>query len=949
MAGIGEASAIVATIQVGFSLAKTLIAVVSDYKSAREDISCVATEVDATLNQAAELDALVKNNATTRRLNDRGLKLAEKCKVDSTRIVDKLMRLLTKAGVPEDQPSTIEPEDIEVSNFSRAAWVFLKPQIIVIQRELNSIRLQILLAHTCIDAESAPSEKDRVAASKLVPGLRRSRQLACRLVREAQIQSDKANESAMSNRGMDLQSAPGISGISSPPAHRGSRATNGARISTSRRPLGREDVVPQTQAPHRNALNDSDTDQVAEEIRRELEQELLTKLENKVKERDAVRASEKRLRDEAVERYKQDTRERLSTMKERSAATRQRLHATFTSELPDSEVQSFLDAQHQQELHDDFVELMIDEYKVPPLQIQHKQDIDTLSRHAESSRDSTKRYALTWNLLCPFCADIPTSWLSKILPARSRRTSLYFGSVHSEEDPAPIFETRYIHLQIVSHHDRPSLLPLDNSTFSHLPCNSVCDAQRTSTIWASLSPLCEALILDYLSRNCPLPAPAKWQLHSAWPVTQQLSRRGRYLQRALLGSQLLSWQGNFVVVFSALVARPQSPGDQVEVRGKEQPTETKTADSQQAAITLAAATDPATSQPIHQQINRAIGSATQQPESIHRDEHATLQVKPSTLSQSAAPDQWPSQQHNPNAPQTGPQSSFSDHPSWQLVPRPSSMYPQAPYGSMPYAPPFMPSASSAAQTYDSMGDMYPPPAGYYPPGSLAPHMSPNPFTPYGQPPYGYPSAGMPHAPTAPYNDPIAQNYPSQLPANPATADGQWPAPNAHPQSMDLKPHSHSHRSEPKSRKKFASVIPRRNSHYKPRDNTSTSSSSGPESIYPLKTSTVSGTDFRHAKSMPTYPSSSSGRRSTVTFGVLPPPSLQRQAASSTTRRSSSRHEAIIDPYKAVLVRPTDEGTRDHSSDEAVASDDDASTFDDMVVQYMGSGRPTPPHKASVRP
>jgi hypothetical protein len=752
----------------------------------------------------------------------------------------------------------------------------------------------------------------------------------------------------MSNRGMDLQSAPGISGIFSPPAHRGSTAINGARNSNSRRPPGREDVVPQTQAPHRNALNDSDTDQVAEEIRRELEQELLTKLENKVKERDAMRASEKRLRDEAVERYKQDTRERLSTMKERSAATRQRLHAAFTSELPDSEVQSFLDAQHHQELHDDFVELMIDEYKVPALDIQHKQDIDILSRHAESSRDSTKRYVLTWNLLCPHYADIPTSWLSKILPTRSRRSSLYFGSLHSEEDPAPISETRYIHLQIVSHHDRPSLLPLDNSTFFHLPCNSVCDAQRTSTIWASLSPLCEALILDYLSRNCPLPVPAKWQLHSAWPVTQQLSRRGRYLQRALLGSQLLSWQGNFVVVFSALIARPQSPGGQVEVRVKEQPTETKTTDSQQAAKTLAAATDPAKLQPMQQQFNRAIASATQQPDTTHRDEHATLQVKPLTLSQSAAPDQWPSQQHNPNAPQTGPQSSFPDHPSWQLVPRPSSMYPQAPYGSMPYGPPFMPPATSTAQTYGSTASMYPSPAGYYPSGSLAPHMSPNPFSPYGQPSYGYPSAGMPHAPTVPYDDSPAESFdPSQMPAYPATANGPWPAPHAPPQSMDLKPHST--QSEPKSRKKSTSAIKRRSSRYKPEDNTSTSSSSGPESIYPLRTSTVSGTDSRHVKSMPTYPGSSSGRRNTVTFGVLPPSSLQRQAASSTTRRSSSRHAAIIDPYKAVLVRPRDEDSRKHSSDEAMASDDGASAFDDMVVQYMGSGRPITPHKASVCP
>jgi len=77
-------------------------------------------------------------------------------------------------------------------------------------------------------------------------------------------------------------------------------------------------------------------------------------------------------------------------MKDRVAETRQRLHATFTSELPDSEVDDFLNAQHQKELNDEFVELMIYSYKAPPLEDQHKQDLDTLSQHTGSSRGSMK-------------------------------------------------------------------------------------------------------------------------------------------------------------------------------------------------------------------------------------------------------------------------------------------------------------------------------------------------------------------------------------------------------------------------------------------------------------------------------------------------------------------------------------------------------------------------------
>lgn len=386
MAGVGEASAIIGTIHIGFSLARTLIAVVGDYKSAREDINIVATEIDATLKQAAELDTLVSNNTRTRRLNDNGLQLAEKCKVDLTRIVEKLIGELTKAKIPKDQTYTIQPEDIEVGKFTRTAWVFLKPRVKVIQHELNNVRLQILLAHTCIDAESAPKASDRAAASKLIPGLRQSRAMARQMVRKAQNESDKAEESAMSNRGIEVQSAPFESGISIPPARRRLDATRRSRYASSRSTAG----LP-AQSPYGSALDESDTDRLAEEIRRELEQELLAKLEQQVEEQEAKKAYEQRMRDEAVEGYKKDTRDRLSVIKERSAETQRRLLAAFTSELPATEIQDFLDAQHSQELNDEFVQLMIDSYKAPSLSHNSVKDVDTLSQRTGSSHGSTKR------------------------------------------------------------------------------------------------------------------------------------------------------------------------------------------------------------------------------------------------------------------------------------------------------------------------------------------------------------------------------------------------------------------------------------------------------------------------------------------------------------------------------------------------------------------------------
>lgn len=416
MAGIGEASAVAATIQIGVSLTKTLVAVVSDYRSAREDINNIATEVNATLKQAEELDHIVADNVRTKRLNHRGLQLALKCKTDSERIVQKLIKLLTKAEVPGHELYTFKVEDIEVSKFRSAAWHFWKPKLEVIKRELDSIRIQILLAHICISAKSAPGENERAALENLVPGLQRSRRLAHRLVREAQARSNKAEQSDMSNRGVEPHPAPVSSGLSFPPSHVNHRVERSSMpypgvesyytapylsghgfqpasipYSYHAPPPPPPETRPSSPRRRSNSFVDRDTEKLAKELREELEQELLAKLQQKVDEQDAIQALNKKLREEAVEGYKHDTRQRLSAIKERSAETRQRLLSTFTTELPDSEVQTFLNAQHNQELKDDFVELMIDSYKAPNAEFKQGQDFETASQRTVGSRSSTKR------------------------------------------------------------------------------------------------------------------------------------------------------------------------------------------------------------------------------------------------------------------------------------------------------------------------------------------------------------------------------------------------------------------------------------------------------------------------------------------------------------------------------------------------------------------------------
>jgi hypothetical protein len=547
--------------------------------------------------------------------------------------------------------------------------------------------------------------------------------------------------------------------------------------------------------------------------------------------------------------------------------------------------------------------------------------------------------------------------------------------VLSKEDLTPIPVTQYIHLQVVSHHDRPSLLPLDNAAFSHHPCTSACDAQRTSTIWASLSPLCEALILDYLSRNCPLPQQAKWQLHSAWPVTQQLSRRGRYLQRALLGSQLLSWQGNFVVVFSALLPRAEDPGRQAEPTITDQPRKTIAAHSPKAVKPPDAGTHLTKPQPEQEQSNGAIGLVTRQPETTYRSEHASLQDKPTAHSQSVPPDRWLSQPRNPNMLQPNQQTHTSDHASWQLVQRQPSMYPPMPYGSTPYATPYIPSPPPTGQPYGPLANMYSSPAGYFQPDHVPPFTGYNPFSPYHTDHnfYEQQPTGMTHALPAMHGYPMPSSFGStQLPPPPPPPPapaiyGQGQAPTTYlPMAQDAAPPPPPppfFKGEVDSQRRSAPPAPHaRKSRYKSGDNASYSSSSGPESIYPLRTSTTSRPALPHINrrdSIPNHRYSTSSRTVTFSDNTMARPRIQTaETAESVKRRSDSRYAGSSDAWKAVhipssatRVPPTSRSHKTYSPDKSVASDDDdahSETFDDMFSGYVGHGRPVTSWKASGR-
>ena len=147
MAGVGEASAIVGVIQIGFSLAKTLNTYLSDVSEAGDDISSLVSDIEATFGQLRDLGKLIERNETTKAWTDDGLRNAKRCVTDCEKIISKLRKLLKKstASATSDE---VTRDEIDVSKLERARWPFIKPRLEVRRKELQSIKQDIMIAYS---------------------------------------------------------------------------------------------------------------------------------------------------------------------------------------------------------------------------------------------------------------------------------------------------------------------------------------------------------------------------------------------------------------------------------------------------------------------------------------------------------------------------------------------------------------------------------------------------------------------------------------------------------------------------------------------------------------------------------------------------------------------------------------------------------------------------------
>jgi hypothetical protein len=146
MEALGGVSAVIAVVDLGFSLAAALNTYVTQVSTASDDVSNLSSEIEATLAHLRGLGNLVKKNEETKAWDNDGLELAKLSIKDCEKIIIKLRRLLQKANWKrgDDDLGGFEKNEIDLGKFERATWPRLRPDLEACKVELQRIKLNIV-------------------------------------------------------------------------------------------------------------------------------------------------------------------------------------------------------------------------------------------------------------------------------------------------------------------------------------------------------------------------------------------------------------------------------------------------------------------------------------------------------------------------------------------------------------------------------------------------------------------------------------------------------------------------------------------------------------------------------------------------------------------------------------------------------------------------------------
>ena len=144
MAGIGEASAIIAVAQAGISLSMVIIAYVGDVKDAPKSVSRIGNEIKSTSGRLQEIAGIIEDNPSTGLLLDTAIGDATRCSSECELILAQVGNLLVKGGWRRES-TELSKNDIDTSFVASLKWPFLKTRLDNPRVELQSIKADLIL------------------------------------------------------------------------------------------------------------------------------------------------------------------------------------------------------------------------------------------------------------------------------------------------------------------------------------------------------------------------------------------------------------------------------------------------------------------------------------------------------------------------------------------------------------------------------------------------------------------------------------------------------------------------------------------------------------------------------------------------------------------------------------------------------------------------------------
>ncbi|KAF2773840.1 hypothetical protein EJ03DRAFT_69879 [Teratosphaeria nubilosa] len=376
MAGIGEASGILGTIQFGVWLGTTLNTYIADTKDAYEDVQNLAQSLRAMCGNVKDLADLIQKDIDAERAgaplgftsNERTS--ADVCFKQATKLVEKLWKKLSRArakSLPaEEDLARLGASDLDFSLFNTLLWSFTKPGIEQRKAELHYLDLKIMMVKKEYRHPGA-TNVDRSRAAQELGSLKTSKEIALKALEQVKNErkAKKRGRAPSGRKGVNFELHPTYrdrtpSSVNS--GHHCSRwSSSGSQMdnqSDHPAPYGRfggdeggyeadfEGTVIRDGIDREDFVNALERmlPRLHEQVRQEHEQKLaVLKIEE---------ARFERAKNAAVDEWKSRLIHELRSSKHRAEELKKQLQEAFANQVPANQIMKYVDEHQLQMLHE---------------------------------------------------------------------------------------------------------------------------------------------------------------------------------------------------------------------------------------------------------------------------------------------------------------------------------------------------------------------------------------------------------------------------------------------------------------------------------------------------------------------------------------------------------------------------------------------------------------------